>query len=227
MFYKRLTSLAAASVVGLLFAGTRPAEAAVLTFDNLTTEDPTDDPVPRRMAGFDFGPEAFSLLSDSEYTGPAGPSGFGNSYGSPSGAYAAFNTKGVTFLLIRRDTRFNFTGADFASFAERNAFQDFSARSITLRGFRDEQLVGQVTAPLSPARYDFVSAAFADVDQVAFVSSGLNPQAGTDVFYVFDNFTFAEVPEPGTACAVLAFGSTVLLGRRRGGARFVSRAPAG
>lgn len=218
MFHNRFLLLAAAGAFGFLSVGTPPAGAAVITFDDLTTEDPTDDFVPRQTGGFDFGPDAFSLISDSEYMGPipvtdTDPSGFGNSYGSPSGAYAAFNTDGIPFLLIGRGARFNFTGADFASKAERNAFGDFSARTITARGFRGTTAVGEVTAPLSPNGYAFLSANLSDVDQVAFIATGAT--AGADAFYVFDNFTFAEVPEPAAAWAALAFGSSALLRRRR------------
>jgi len=211
LFHKPFISLAATSAIGLLLTGTHLAGAAVLTFDDITTEDPTEEPVPEQTGGFDFGPGQFSLITDSEYTDP---SGFNNSYGSPSGEYAAFNSDGIDFLLISRDTRFNFTGADFTSFAKDDQFQDDSARTITLRGFRGELIAGEVTAPLSSDNYEFVSANFEDIDQVAFISSSVDPQTSPDAFYVFDNFTFAEVPEPGAGLALAAFGLAVF-GRRR------------
>jgi hypothetical protein len=212
-----MSALAIVVVTGTNLA----ASADTITFDGMTTADTAF--VPGVYRGFEFGDGALFVVSDNLYTAPTAQDGFGNTYGSPSGAYAASNVDGDGPLSIARPGQpFDFNGVSVSSFAFQNAYNpgsdnvtgnddDQSAVALTIQGFRGGQFVGQVTADvLSPDRYTFVGASFTDIDEVAFLPAG----AGTQAYFLLDDFTYTDaVPEPacGGAMLLLAIG----LPRRR------------
>src|SRR5207302_1155292 len=83
-----------------------------------------------------------------------------------------------------------------AGVSDFDGYQDESATQITLQGWRNGAAVGApVTVNLDPAAYHMVAANFPNVDTVTFsASGGIDPDGAS--FYLLDDFTFTEVPEP-------------------------------
>jgi hypothetical protein len=172
--------------------GPQNNQQTVLTFDDITS-DPAGDFVPQGYGGFTYStlPDStsqFAVESNSEYQ-----SFYHNTYGAPSGQYAAYN-QGYTNTFISRPTAFNFVGASFSSFAGFNSYQSTSAKTLTLTGFRNGTAVNQLTVQLSPTGYNFVRANFRNIDTLEFTAAGApndtsNPN--NENYFLFDNFTFA------------------------------------
>ena len=202
-----------AAVSGAL-AWTSAARATVLNFDDLPAP-PTHDQsfVPDTYAGFNFddsnGNPQWFVETDSDYTGPN--SFYQNSYGAASSPNAIGNSGGALLATISRDTPFNFVGADFTSFAGFDSYQLSSSEYVTLQGYLNgSPVTAPVSAHLTPTGYQFVTANFNNIDTLAIEAS---PSSTADQsFYLLDNLTYTEVPEPGMLWAgALAF----LVCRRR------------
>ena len=190
-----------AAALGLLVCVGVRASADVLNFDDITVSDPRNgDPLPIDYHGFNWGdangnPEFF-LETDADYEGPN--SFYHNLYGAPSSPNAIANNAGVESVTISRSTPFFFDGADFSSFVGNNVYQPFSTRDVTLTGFLNGQQLGNSdTFRVSDTGYVFTNPNFGgpiDTLQVESAPSSLNDGA----FYLLDNFTFHEVPEPAS-----------------------------
>ena len=158
------------------------AVADVIYFDDITTSD--FEAVPSEYCGFNWGTDEFGVVSDSAYSSYH----YNNTYGSPSGEYAAFNDRGKENLVVTSisGNYFDFNGAYFSGWAQENQCCEFTATSITVYGYRDEVLVGTVSMDLSASQYDWLQADMAGINKLEFVSSGNNK------FWIMDDFTFNE-----------------------------------
>jgi hypothetical protein len=193
--------------VGIAFGSCGIAAGAeVLNFDDLSAAP--GGVVPASYGGFDFGDGQFFLQSDAEYTAAA-PDGYGNTYSAPSPSYAAGNDPARASFTVSRGEPFDFLGAAFSTFGAFDEFQDYSATSVRVEGFDGATPVGELTAALAADGYAFVPAGFEGVTSVVLTPDG----PGADRYFLLDDFTYAEVPEPATAAAV-ALLAGLLSGRR-------------
>jgi hypothetical protein len=125
-----------------------------------------------------------------------GPS-FNNTYGSPSGEYAASNALGDMSISLTSGADFHFNEAYFTGWAWNDAAFIQSSTTITIEGYNDGVLVDSVTANLSFDQYDRVIADFWGVDELRFISSG------DGKFWLMDNFAYNEAPVPEPATMLL------------------------
>lgn len=173
-------------VLATLFAAAcAHAGATVLNFDDL----PPGEYISTSYEGLTWGAN-WAAESDSAYAG------YGNTYGSPSGANAAFNGNGVTQVTVTSGVDFDFNGAYFTGWASNDSVEWFSAQSLTISGYNNGALVGQLTTTLSTNQYDFVAANLAGIDELRFTQNN-----GDAHWWLMDNFTFnesAQVPEPAS-----------------------------
>lgn len=175
--------LLAGLVTGIvLLCLTYTASATVLDFEGLTTE--TSDKIPTPYGGFEW--QTMYLLSDKKYMGT-----YGNTYGSPSGEYAAFNQgkDGV----IKKSAVFDFTGAYFTGRAENDAPMWCTAPSLTIEGYNGSTLMYSVSFDLSTDQYDWIQVDFIGITKLTFSTPGY-PN-----YWLMDDFTYNEsnpVPEP-------------------------------
>ena len=179
------------------------AVADVIYFDDITTSD--FEAVPSEYCGFNWGTDEFGVVSDSAYSSYH----YNNTYGSPSGEYAAFNDKGHDNLVVTSISGdcFIFNGAYFSGWAQENQYNEFTATSIIVNGYRDEVLVGTVSMDLSASQYDWLQADMAGINKLEFVSSGNNK------FWIMDDFTFnenipADIIAPAIAVTYPTSGAT-------------------
>ncbi|MCD4769735.1 MAG: hypothetical protein K8R35_06160 [Bacteroidales bacterium] len=175
------------------------AVADVIYFDDITTDD--FKAVPLEYRGFNWGTNEFGVVSDSAYSAYH----YNNTYGSPSGEYAAFNDRGHDNLVVTSISGdcFVFNGAYFFGWAQENQCYEFTATSITINGYRDEVLVGTVSMDLSASQYDWLQADMGGINKLEFVSSGNNK------FWVMDDFTFNEnIPADTIAPAIAMISPT-------------------
>ncbi|GAA5215577.1 hypothetical protein ACFSJ3_11230 [Corallincola platygyrae] len=188
-----------ASLLGL----SAPASAnIVLDFEGLA--DWGAGWLPEDYASFDWGVQHFSVLSNN-HPDYGFQSTLGNSYGSTSGEFAAYNAFGVT-RNINFNQQIDFEGAYFTSWVQDDTFNPGSSRSVTLNGYADGGLVGSVYMDLSSTQYDWLQAGFAGIDRLEIVNSADN------TWWLMDDFTFnyaaADVNAPATwllALSVLGF----------------------
>ena len=179
--------------------GPAASVAAVIGFDDITTR--SFAPVPGTYAGFSWSRD-WMVISDASYMGA-----FGNSYGSPSGNYAAFNDE--PFVRVTATTDFSFVGAFFSGFANFDLPAFFTASAVRIQGFDDGVQVANLTSPTLPTdSYLWVAAGFEKVDELRLIGIG-----GGGAFFLMDNFTWGPaqvpaVPEPG----VVALFGPILLG---------------
>jgi hypothetical protein len=173
-------------IVFLLFFGGSAAYADVVNFDDLTP----GAGIPSSYAGFTW--EAnWSAYSQADYQ-----SNYANTVTFPSLNNTAYNAYGVVTVSLTSGVEFDFNGAYFTSWAGSDAYQDYSARSLTIDGYRGGVLVGSTTASLSPDRFDWVAASLRGVDELRFTQN-----SGGSQWWLMDNFTYdsAAVPEPITS----------------------------
>ncbi len=180
----------------LLLAYVGEGRVAVLTFDGIAVSNAA---VPNGYGGFSWSSN-WVVWSDVDYA-----SAYGNTYGSPSGDFAAFNDTGALTMGLTNGTDFDFNGAYFTGWAENDSFAQFTATSITVEGYNNGSLVGTAAMALSATQYDFLTANILGVDELRFISS-----ASGD-FWLMDDFTYdvPDVPVPVPAGAWL-LGSSLL-----------------
>jgi len=189
------------AVVTTLFV-TNTAQAAILSFDDFTTEPKT---TLTNYGGFQW--TQTGVLDTSVYEHQI--SGYVN--GVTSGNYVAFNT--YANLASASQSLFNFVGANFTA-----AWND--DLQLTVEGFLNGILTNSKTVTLQPvgteaaSRIDFN---FNGIDELRFNSFGgtLNPTVGgAGCHFAMDDFEYTPVPEPTTALlGLMGIGS--LLGRIR------------
>lgn len=164
--------------------------AGVIGFDDLAGDDSAH--VANDYQGFDW--NNLGVLDAGGWPG----SGYAN--GVTSGANVAFNHGGAT-VTISRSGGFDFLGAFFTS-----AWYD---QELSFEGSRNGQLlfatdVSWVIDTLAP---QWIALDWRGIDTLTIYNS-------SDTQWAMDDFTFAEVPEPGTL-ALFGIAAAGWLTRRR------------
>lgn len=120
--------------------------------------------------------------------------------GDVSGGNAVYNGYGVTQLQLSSGADFDFNGAYFTGWGSGGTIVSYTATSLTISGYNNGNLVGQVTTALSPGQFNYVTANLAGVDELRFTQNN-----GSGHWWLMDNFTFNEalpgasqVPEPAS-----------------------------
>ena len=174
-----------------VFSSMSISMATVIYFDDITTGDYAQ--VPSDYEGLIWD-DNFYVASDDLYS-----TVYGNSYGSTSGEYAAFNGYGVDVLEVTLESGedFDFIGAYLTGWANNDDYDNYTSTSITVTGYNDGVLVDTITMDLSADGYEWLTADLTGVDQLVF-------QASSDgTWWLMDDFTYNENtpipnPEPGT-----------------------------
>jgi hypothetical protein len=177
------------------------ANASILTFD---TE-----------ANGQINPAYGGLTWDSNfyiYDTASYMSGYGNSYGATSGDKMAFNAFGVQSVTTTGST-FDFTGAQFTTWAAGDAHVWHSSSTITVEGWLAGTMVYSNTMALSATGFNWFAANYTGVDELRFLSDGASR------WWLMDDFTINEnnaVPVPASICLWgLGMGCAALVARRR------------
>jgi hypothetical protein len=206
----------------LVFGILASAGAAVIDFEDIPgTKDPRF--VPHTHGDFFYWnvgedpPDYYewAVVSDTFYQT------YGNTYGSPSGEYAAFNDAGDESLSLSSrssSSDFYFVGAYFTSWAVHDEFGDQSATTITIEGWNDDGInvsnVWNLAMSLSADRYDWLAAGSLSsiaVDELRFIA----PDDGK--YWLMDDLTYstnAPIPIP-SAVWLLGSGLVGLVGFRK------------
>jgi hypothetical protein len=206
--------------------------ATIINFDNLgslgcTASTPATSGVPNGYEGLNwstdsggFPVDAVALQCDANYQGPI----YKNTYGSPSGEFAAYNSQGFGEMRITPVSgTFDFFGAQFSSFVFDNGvkgYDPFSAYSVQLVGYQGGVPTFFATLDLYSDNGTIInavtsySAAFGGpwpgLDRLSFFAGdGIianSPTFGLDGrSFLVDNLEVTlNVPEPGTALLLLA-----------------------
>jgi PEP-CTERM motif len=205
----------------------RPLEAGPLTFDNIIGSPQCNSPVPSTYGGLSWS-SGFLLECNADYKGAQG-----NTYGSPSGDYAATNSSDIGGGLLEVNgggSTFDFLGAWFSSFGYQDSFAAYSAQSLELIGYRpgdDPDHPTFVTSfDLDPTQYLVTDLNWTGLGSL-FFAAGNGPAAdsftafGVDgPSWLMDDARFetaagtVPVPEPSTMLLV-SVGLAAVLRRRR------------
>lgn len=161
-----------------------PAQATVISFDDISTGLDRVQIDPHHYSDFTFGSE-ICTFADALY----GEMMWENSYGSPSGEYAVFNRRGAQTSIIDFIQPTNFEGAFFTGFAKHDAprTDGFTAESITLLGYSGDELIGSILVQLPTTNYLWIQADFSGLNRLVIQST---PTWG---YWLMDNFTYALV----------------------------------
>jgi len=183
----------------LLAASFSLANATVVTFDDLG-----QGAIPSNYAGFNWDSNAFTY-ANATYNG-----NYGNTISFPSASNALYNGFGGSLFTISSAQLFDFNGAYFNGWANNNSVASFTATSLTLSGFNNGFLVGQIDATISASSFDWVGGNIKGIDTLV-----ISQNNGSGHWWLMDNFTVnqtANVPEPagiallGLGLACLGFG---------------------
>jgi hypothetical protein len=156
---------------------------------------------------WDFPPGVWGLQGDADYMA------FNNSYGSPSGQYAALAGSGPLGLWRSIESPpgsccikepFDFVGASFSSWTINDAPYQNSAVRLTLAGYRAGTLVASREFALG-AGYVRLDVNFQNIDTLEV--RGFNSGFGVGALFLMDDFTFrAASAVPPNAAPVARAG---------------------
>ena len=109
---------------------------------------------------------------------------------------------------------FDFIGVYASGWAEFDDFAPFTSSTLTIEGWDDGVMVGDVTVNLSTDQFDWVAAGFNSVDTLVFKNDGQDGH-----WWLIDDFTFNmetfAVPEPASAMVWVAGFGLLCVRRRR------------
>ena len=186
----------------MLFAGV--SGAVNINFDDMNFPEEVDHsyPIPT-YEGFTF--TNLAVISDWSFQ-----TRYGNSYGSPSGNFAAFNyygrgdyngTVGGGDVTIMSNEVFKFDRAMFTGFTNDDELGGWpiAAQSITVTGYLGNTFVGSETLNLSIG-YALLEANFERVDKLVLTYT---PREGQTMgWWLMDDFVYnnpvGPIPEPAT-----------------------------
>lgn len=190
-------SMATVGAALMALGTTGAAQAAVLTFDDVSNTSSFDS-IYNGYGGFNWN----NFLVENGTSLPVTGTGYDN--GRVSGDYTAFN--GFGQLAILSNSVFDFNGTYLTG-----AWHD--GLSIVVEGLKNGSSLYSKTVVVDttgPTWFDFN---FLGIDQLKFTSfGGVNPgfSGGDGTQFAMDNFTFNEtksVPEPTTTLGLLALGA--------------------
>ena len=173
------------SVCIIVIALTLPSYGTqVINFDDITTSSAAN--IPTNYAGLTWDSNWY-VYKDAAYQS------YGNTYGSPSGEYAAYNGYGVLNIDITGGP-IKFMGANVTSWASYNNYASFSSTTLTVTGYLGGSSIGSGTTSLSPNSYNWFDPGLSSlwIDKLVFTASG------NSKWFLMDDFTYTPVPEPGT-----------------------------
>ena len=179
-----------------------PAHALVIDFENQTAQGLA--PLANNYLGFDWSGGDWELVSDTYYT-----TTYTNSYDSPNGSYAINSAVGLSSIKFTHTNDFNLFTLDASTFAGSDSFVSYSSRTLTVEGFNNGVLVGSQVLNLSSNTYDNFAVNLLNIDEVRFGS------AGSNLFWVADNFEVEFVPAPATLALVGLGIAGIGYGRRK------------
>lgn len=198
-FVKKL-SIAAAGAALIALGTTGAAQAAVLTFDDITIDE--SGAIPDGYGGLDW--DDIHVLSSQKSGREFLNSGYGN--GTVSGEYVAYNRfAGVG--TVSSSSMFDFNGVSLTG-AWNNGL------NIVVEGFLDGVLKYSQTVVVNTDAPTFFNFDFLGIDQLKFASFGGTHIGGdwSGTQFAMDNFTINEtdstsVPEPASVLGLLAVGT--------------------
>jgi len=159
--------------------------ATVLTFGPICSGS-CETQIPTGYGGFTWSSDFYAVGNDYFM------SGYGNTYGAPSGG-AAFNGYGDVTVSMSGGTPFNFNGADFTTWALNDAYWSESSNTITIDAYDAfSNLLATCGATLSPTGYNFLPCNVNNVSTLVFSADGQSR------WWLMDDFTYNATPEPGS-----------------------------
>jgi hypothetical protein len=172
----------------LTFPPAPPCLARVVTFDDLTGPR-LDFIVPQGYQGLSW--TNFSCLNSVVESNLFGLDGY--VLGMVSASNVAFNGSGYPAEIDSPGTNFNFLSAYLTGAWNNNL-------NIEVRGYRDTNLVYDVTKVVSATSPTLFTFDYLDIDRLYFNSYGGEPAFGgsSRLNFVVDNFEFEFVPEPSS-----------------------------
>ncbi len=139
-----------------------------------------------------------------------------NLYYPPSLPNAVYNYGGAQEVSLVSKFRFDLDQVEFATLAMNNAVASLSSRSVTLEGYRDGKLVGEmkvelVTSRNEPAGFVKVQPKFHAIDTFIVRNDGV-----ADHYWLMDNMAITPVPEPAEVAVATGLGLAALAVLRTG-----------
>ena len=184
-----------------------PVYAYTLNFDELST--PNNDggqlwgTVPITYNGFNWA-GSWEVADQNSYK-----STYNNTYNFASPTKAVYNDTGSLVMTLTNGSSFNFESASFSTWAQNNAFQSFSATTLTITGYQDNVMVGSpITFNLKSNMFELQNINLLNIDEVRFQANA------SGKWWLMDNFTYTNAPIPG-AVWLLGTGIVGLVAMRR------------
>ena len=180
------------------------ADAAVITFDDVTTQPQAT--IPNGYAGLNW--TNFGVINGTLQT-----NGYKN--GRASGDYVAFTGGGSTATITAPSGTFDFNSAWITGAWHNNL-------NVTVSGFVGTTLLYSQTVVAGSAGATLFTFNYDDITRVTFTPFGGTPVYGPGTHAAIDNLTInAPIPEPA-ALAMLPLAGLLMLRRRRGSHRGAS-----
>jgi len=200
---KTLVKLLVLLTLGAVICLPGMALASIMGFDDLTANQDSNTWgfVPASYQGFTW--TGFEFITNAAFTTP-----YGNTGNFPSPSNAAYNGDvGNLTVTIDFGAKRDVLDAYFRSFGQNNAFQSFSAQTVTLKGLdAADNVIDTLVVNLSAAAMVDPTINFYGVNKLSITSD----RAGH--YWVMDNLT--TVPLPPTLL-LLGSGLVGLIGLRR------------
>ena len=179
-FVARQITLALTAIT--LTAGSAAAQTQVLGFEDVGSDAGCCHTLPDNYGGFTWG-WAYNTI------GKAAAFGSGYDHGT-TGNRSIFVYYFGDGNSITSATLFNFIGADFAAAWD-------ASQTVTLTGYRGGMLVGSTSATITNTEATFVTANFAEIDELRVSGSG--QQINIDQFTTGEiGFATTTAPEPAS-----------------------------
>lgn len=191
-------SIAAAGAALIALGAMGAAQAAVLTFDDVTIDD--SGAIPDGYGGLNW--NDMGVYNAQQFEQLDLNTGWIN--GTVSGNYAAHT--GYEAIVSSSSSRFDFNSVSLTGLYN-------NALNILVEGFLGGALKYSQTVVVNTDAATFFNFDFLGIDQLKFASSGGTSSGFADLpYFAMDNFTITEtaptsVPEPASVLGLLAVGT--------------------